>query len=136
MSFLCWVAEFSLTDRMISSVSHVQLGQTKDTQERLCLSGDLGTPQYYPVGWCTTFSFSQVPAIIIIMIPTSVILGCLPREVFKTRPTGPKPRDKPRARWRSNVSPALEPFSIPPAGAGVDIWGERSGHLSCYPSGS
>ena len=40
--------------------------------------------------------------------------GCLPREVFLARPTGRRPRGRPRTRWRDYISSlALDSLGIP-----------------------
>ena len=45
--------------------------------------------------------------------------GCLPGEVFRARPTGRRPRGRPRTRWRDYVSRlAWERLGGPPGRAG------------------
>ena len=51
--------------------------------------------------------------------------GRLPREVFLARPTGRRPRGKPRTRWRDYISSlAWECLGIPQSEL-TDVAGER-----------
>uniref|UniRef100_A0A8C6PEM1 ribonuclease H n=1 Tax=Nothobranchius furzeri TaxID=105023 RepID=A0A8C6PEM1_NOTFU len=53
--------------------------------------------------------------------------GHLPGEVFRARPTGRRPKGRPRTRWRDYGSHlAREHLGIPLGGAGPSGWGEGS----------
>ncbi|KAI3369152.1 hypothetical protein L3Q82_026111 [Scortum barcoo] len=65
--------------------------------------------------------------------------GRLPREVFQACPTGRRPRERPRTRWRDYVSRlAWERLGVPPeeleevsGSVGVSRYGDLRGELLC-----
>ncbi|KAK0156607.1 LINE-1 reverse transcriptase [Merluccius polli] len=90
MSFLCRVAGLSLRDRVRSSVIREELGV-----DLLLLRVERSQMRW--LGH-------------LVRMPP----GCLPGEVFRARPTGRRPRGRPRTRWRDYVSRlAWERLGIP-----------------------
>uniref|UniRef100_A0A8C6LRX0 Reverse transcriptase domain-containing protein n=1 Tax=Nothobranchius furzeri TaxID=105023 RepID=A0A8C6LRX0_NOTFU len=56
--------------------------------------------------------------------------GRLPGEVFRARPTGRRPKGRPRTQWRDYISPGQGMSWDSPGGAGSSGWGEGSLGLS------
>ena len=52
--------------------------------------------------------------------------GRLPGEVFRARPTGRRPRGRPRTRWIDCLSAGLGTPRDPPGRAGRSSWGKGS----------
>ncbi|KAK0155246.1 Craniofacial development protein 2 [Merluccius polli] len=103
MSFLRRVAGLSLRDRVRSSVIREELG----------VDPQLLRVERSQMRWLGH----------LVRMPP----GRLPGEVFRARPTGRRPRGRPRTRWRDYVSRlAWERLGIPQEEAGRSSWGKGS----------
>ncbi|TWW66773.1 hypothetical protein D4764_20G0008050 [Takifugu flavidus] len=102
MSFLCPVAGLSLRDRVRSS----------DIREGLGVELLLLHIERSQLGWLGN----------LVRMPS----GRLPLEVFRTCPTGRRPRGRPRTRWRDYITRlAWERLGVPPEEL-MEVAGERA----------
>ncbi|TWW62708.1 hypothetical protein D4764_04G0013550 [Takifugu flavidus] len=102
MSFLCRVAGLSLRNRV----------RSLDIREGLGVELLLLYIERSQLGWLG--HLARMPS------------GCLPLEVFRTCPTGRRPRGRPRSRWRDYISRlAWEWLGVPPEEL-MEVAGERA----------